>query len=324
MTAKPKKIKRIYVIYWVLLAYIIAALVWWFIALMQQNQIMVNIRKAELIKSDYNYDLKFKAIEEDRKRKVAQYVGEGSIFFLLIIAGAVFVFRAIRRQLKHSQQQQSFMMAITHELKTPIAVAKLNLETLLKHKLDENRQQRLLHNTLQEANRLNDLSNNLLFSSQIEAGGYMYHPEETDIAAITQKLVQEYMQRYPEREILASVEDNTIVNGDAILLQITINNLLENALKYSPKDKSICIMLAKKGPNALFSITDNGQGIPNNEKQNIFNRHYRLGNEATKKAKGTGLGLYLVKNIIFTHKGKIEVTDNPQGGSIFAFSIPLI
>ena len=158
MTAKPKKIKSIYVIYWVLLAYIIAALVWWFIALMQQNQIMVNIRKAELIKSDYNYDLKFKAIEEDRKRKVAQYVGEGSIFFLLIIAGAVFVFRAIRRQLKHSQQQQSFMMAITHELKTPIAVAKLNLETLLKHKLDENRQQRLLHNTLQEANRLNDLS----------------------------------------------------------------------------------------------------------------------------------------------------------------------
>lgn len=81
MTAKPKKIKRIYVIYWVLLAYIIAALVWWFIALMQQNQIMVNIRKAELIKSDYNYDLKFKAIEEDRKRKIAQYVGEGSIFF---------------------------------------------------------------------------------------------------------------------------------------------------------------------------------------------------------------------------------------------------
>ena len=71
-------------------------------------------------------------------------------------------------------------------------------------------------------------------------------------------------------------------------------------------------MLAKKGPNALFSITDNGQGIPNNEKQNIFNRHYRLGNEATKKAKGTGLGLYLVKNIIFTHKGKIEVTERIQ------------
>ena len=91
MTAKPKKIKRIYVIYWVLLAYIIAALVWWFIALMQQNQIMVNIRKAELIKSDYNYDLKFKAIEEDRKRKVAQYVGEGSIFFLLLFACVVFV-----------------------------------------------------------------------------------------------------------------------------------------------------------------------------------------------------------------------------------------
>lgn len=324
MTAKPKKIKRIYVIYWVLLAYIIAALVWWFIALMQQNQQIFYIRKAELNKSENNYSIKLSAIEAERKRKIAQYIGEGSIFFLLIIAGAVFVFRAIRRQLKHSQQQQSFMMAITHELKTPIAVAKLNLETLLKHKLDESRQQRLLHNTLQEANRLNDLSNNLLLSSQIEAGGYIYNPEITDISAIAQKLVQEYVQRYPEREIVASVEENINVNGDSILLQIAINNLLENALKYSPKNKSIILLLRKKEANAFLSVTDNGPGIPDIEKQKIFNRHYRLGNEATKKAKGTGLGLYLVKNIILTHKGKIEVTDNPNGGSIFAITLPWI
>lgn len=323
MTIKPRKIKRIYIIYWVLLSYIIAALVWWFIALMQQNQKMVEIRKAEITQSDSQYTSKIYSIEKERKLKIAQYVGEGSIFFLLIVTGAVFVFRAIRKQLRHSQQQQSFMMAITHELKTPIAVAKLNLETLLKHSLDETRQQRLLHNTLQEANRLNDLSNNLLLSSQIEYGGYLYNPEKTDLSVITKKLIQEYMQRYPERVITASVEENINILGDAILLQITINNLLENALKYSPKNKSINVVLCIKEAQAIFSVADQGPGIPGHEKQNIFKRHYRLGNEATKKAKGTGLGLYLVKNIIRTHNGKINVSDNPGGGSIFAFSIPL-
>ncbi|MFX9696122.1 histidine kinase dimerization/phospho-acceptor domain-containing protein, partial [Acinetobacter baumannii] len=82
-------------------------------------------------------------------------VGEGVTFLALIIIGAVFVFRATRRQLKLSQQQQNFMMAVTHELKTPIAITQLNLETLQKRKLEEDKQQKLISNTLQEARRLN-------------------------------------------------------------------------------------------------------------------------------------------------------------------------
>ncbi|WP_457848411.1 histidine kinase dimerization/phospho-acceptor domain-containing protein, partial [Staphylococcus aureus] len=94
---------------------------------------------------------KILAIEEAKKRKTAQYVGEGVTFLALIIIGAVFVFRATRRQLKLSQQQQNFMMAVTHELKTPIAITQLNLETLQKRKLEEDKQQKLISNTLQEA-----------------------------------------------------------------------------------------------------------------------------------------------------------------------------
>src|SRR5690606_10624220 len=100
-----------------------------------------------------------------------QYIGEGVIFFLLIAAAAMFIYRAVSRQFKQSREQQAFMMAITHELKTPVAVAQLNLETLQKHRLEPAQQLKLIGNTLQETSRLNALCNNLLLSSQMEAGG---------------------------------------------------------------------------------------------------------------------------------------------------------
>ena len=125
--------------------------------------------------TDKNYQARFNKIKSLEKRKTAQYLGEGVTFFLLIIAGAIFVFRAVRRELRISRQQQNFMIAITHELKTPISVAKLNLETMQKRKLDETQQQRLIQTTLEETNRLNALCNNMLLSSQMEAGGYRFY-----------------------------------------------------------------------------------------------------------------------------------------------------
>lgn len=322
MPAKPKKLKRIYIIYWILLAYIVAALVWWFIALLRQNESMAAFKKNEL-RSHPDYLQLIVKVEEDRKRKIAQYAGEGSIFFLLIIAGAVFVFRAVRRQLKQGQDQQHFMMAVTHELKTPIAVSKLNLETLQRHRLDEAKQQRLIQNTLQEANRLNDLCNNLLLSSQIEAGGSVSTPEEIDFAALVKKTIQDYFVRYPERKIETTVEENVPVNGDTVLLQMMVSNLLENALKYSPKENPVQVLLNKQTDRAILKVADCGPGIPDDEKKKVFTKFYRVGNDATKKAKGTGLGLFLVQKIIFTHKGQINLTDNPGGGSIFAVTLPL-
>ena len=150
---KPQRLVLVSWVYWVLLTYMVAALLWWFIALERQNRDITYIRLSELKKDDPAYFANSLQIQEAQKRKTAQYVGEGSTFLALILLGAVFVYRATRRQLRMSQQQQNFMMAITHELKTPIAVAQLNLETLQKRKLDEDTQRKLITNTLQEANR---------------------------------------------------------------------------------------------------------------------------------------------------------------------------
>ena len=321
MNSKPKKIQLIFVIYWVLLAYIIAALIFWFIALNKQNSQMTIFKLQKLKSEDKNYVEQYLKIEDEKRRKTAQYAGEGSIFLLLILAGAIFVFRAVRRQLKQSQEQQNFMIAITHELKTPIAITKLNLETLQRRKLDETQQHRLIHNTVQEANRLNTLCNNMLLSSQIEAGGYSAVEEEQNWSTIVQNCCTEFSNRYPDRIINEQIEEDVFVIGDELLLEIIVNNLVENALKYSPKDAAIQVVLSKQKHIAKLEIKDIGPGIANDEKKKVFHKFYRIGNEATKRAKGTGLGLYLTKRIITNHKGDITVTDNPGGGSIFVATL---
>ncbi len=310
MDIKLKKTGSIFIIYWVLLAYIIAALVWWFIALNRQNHQMMQLKLQE-------QKITAKKIIADEKRKTAQYIGEGAIFLLLIAAGAFFVFRSVRKQLKQSQEQQNFMMAITHELKTPISVAKLNLETLQKRKLDDVQQLRLIQNTLQEANRLNALCNNLLLSSQMEAGGYNITFDETDFSQLVSDCVNDFIMRFPKRKINLSVQQDLFVNGDPLLLQMAINNLTDNAIKYSPKESAITIELKESNNLIQLLVKDEGRGIGAEEKQKIFKKFYRAGNTSTRSAKGTGLGLFLSKKIISQHNGNISVTDNEPNGSIF-------
>lgn len=314
---KTKKLRLIFVVYWVLLTYIVAALVWWFIALNKQNHLMIQFETQQLKKENPAYFTDIQKLNAVEKRKTAQYIGEGATFLLLILAGAVFIFRSVKQQLKSGQQQQHFMMAITHELKTPIAVTKLNLETLQKRKLDEGQQQKLLQNTIQETNRLNALCNNMLLASQIEAGGYSITMEEIDFTEIVKECVQDCTIRFPQRHIHAVIDENIFVNGDRLLLQIGVNNLIDNAIKYSPKETSVSILLQEKNKEIRLSVKDEGKGIADEEKKKVFDKYYRTGNKATKGAKGTGLGLYLTTKIAQQHKATILLTDNVPNGSNF-------
>jgi len=321
--SKPPKLVVVSLVYWVLLTYMVAALFWWFIALENQNRDITTIRLNELKKDDPAYYANSLAIEEARKRKTAQYIGEGTTFLALILVGAVYVYRAARRQLRMSQQQQNFMMAITHELKTPIAVAQLNLETLQKRKLDEDTQKKLISNTLQEANRLNTLCNNILFASQLDAGAYHSNKEEINFTDLVEGCVDDCRSRFPQRVIIEKIAESIYMDGETLLLQMLVNNLLDNALKYSQKEVPVMIALTEADKKIKLTVSDEGFGIPDNEKKKIFDKFYRSGDENTRKAKGTGLGLYLCKKIVESHNGYISVTDNLPAGSSFAASFPV-
>lgn len=311
------KLTLVTVVYWVLLFYMIAALVWWFIALQNQNSLMANMRLVELKKDEPAYLQKVEIIEDSRQRKTTQYIGEGSTFLALILLGAVFVFRAVRKQIKLSQQQQNFMMAVTHELKTPIAITRLNLETLQKRQLQEETQQKLISNTLQETERLNSLCNNILLAAQLEAGLNASSKQEINFTELVEDCVGDFVNRYSKRKINSDISECVYINGEEILLQMLVNNLLENALKYSPKEAPILIVLKEINDKINLQIIDEGIGIVEADKKKVFDKFYRAGDENVRTTKGTGLGLYLCKKIMQGHRGYISITDNKPQGSIF-------
>jgi len=321
-----KKLTWAIIVYWFLLIYIIAALVWWFISLEKQNREMADYKLEELriLQDSTRYPNEYNKavikIESDKERNSNKYISEGITFFALIILGAAFVYRAVRRQLRMHQQQQNFMMAITHELKTPIAVTKLNLETLQKHQLDEPKRQKILQMTLQETNRLNALTNNILVSSQLEGGRYAVSKEELNLSDLVKSSVLDFKLRFPEINWQMEIEEELEITGDPLLLTILVNNLLDNARKYSPKNGPVFCALRKDKAQILLNVIDSGPGIAEEEKKKIFEKFYRIGNESTRTAKGTGLGLYLCKKIAADHNADIYVTDNTPSGCIFVVS----
>lgn len=318
-----KGFRLITIIYWLLLLYIVAALVWWFITLEKQNQYLTSLRYAELETqknslTDTEFRSRQDAIRMSSKRNTTKYIAEGITFLILILIGAFFVYRAVRRQFRMQNQQQNFMMAITHELKTPISVAKLNLETLQKYQLDEEKQKKIIRMTLQETSRLDTLINNILVSSQLEGGGYVSSKEELDFSSLVKDCIRETKSRYPERTFIEEIQLEIEIAGDPLLLQLMISNLLENAIKYSPKDKFITCRLAKKGDSVVLNIIDEGIGVKDEEKSKIFEKFYRTGNESTRKTQGTGLGLYLCRKIAEYHNADITVTNSDPAGTNFA------
>ena len=225
-------LKFINYVFWLLLIYLIAALGWWYIELDQQNDLMLAFQLEPAIKNSAMVPGAIEAVQDAHNRNAKQYIGEGLTFLIITILGAVFVYSVVRRQIRFHLQQKNFMMAVTHELKTPIAVTKLNLETLRRHKLDEARQSKILGDAINETERLDSLCNNILLSSQLESGGYQLTKQEFDCAEMLSSAVSAFQKRYPARSFALEVSGPVVLNGEEFLIRLVLNNLIENAVKY--------------------------------------------------------------------------------------------
>lgn len=315
------KFTLVTIAYWFLLVYIIAALLWWFISLHNQNTSMAGMRLAEINKDDVAYAQKAESIVAFEKRKTTQYIGEGITFLALILVGAMFIYRAIRRQIKFAQQQQNFMMAVTHELKTPIAITQLNLETIQKRSLSTQQLETIVGNSLSEVKRLGSLCNNILWAAQLDDGSYIAKKELVNCSEVISNCINNFKKAFASSPINSSIEPNIYLTTDLLMIEMLANNLIENALKYSAANEAIFIELKKHQTKVKLTVSDYGVGIPNDEKKRVFDKFYRSGSEATRQTKGTGLGLYLCKKIIAYNKGKISVADNKPQGCIFSVEI---
>jgi signal transduction histidine kinase len=221
-------------------------------------------------------------------------------------------------------QQKNFFLSITHELKTPIAATKLQLQTLQRSGLDEETKTQLIKSALLENERLNKLINNVLFASRFESDQFVIRPEKLQLAGFVENLLQRYFAKEIEDKTLLFVtQSNVEVKIDSLSFQSVITNLIENAFKYSAKSSEVRLRIFDEAGMAVIEIADKGIGIKDEDKEKVFEKFYRVGDEETRSSKGSGLGLYIVKFLVEQHQGKINLRNNAPKGSIFEIRIPL-
>lgn len=245
-------------------------------------------------------------------------LGEGSVFIFLFVVGAYQLHRAINQERKFHNQQKNFLLSVTHELKSPLASIKLYIETIIKRDLDREHRVAFLENSLKDIERLDDLVENMLLATKIDNKSYTFPKEEFNFSKLVEK-VADRLQVYSckTQTINLSVEPEVYLRGDKFALSSVVTNLVENAIKYSPECAEVDVHLNKKGGAIVFSVSDNGIGIPDSEKSRIFDKFYRVGSEDTRKTKGTGLGLYIVKHVLDKHQASIKVKNNHPSGTVF-------
>ena len=245
-------------------------------------------------------------------------LGEGAIFLLIFITGAYYLQKTLKKERKLHEQQKNFLLSVTHELKSPLASIKLYLQTILKRDLDREQIRGFLNNSLKDIERLDDLVENMLLATRIENHSYSFPKEEFDFSELVAKVASRLQIHSCSSQIInCEIEPGVKLTGDKFALTLVVSNLVENAVKYSPACAEVKVKLCNKNNIVNFAVEDRGIGITDEEKLRIFDKFYRVGSEDTRKTKGTGLGLYIVKQVLEKHKAYIKVKNNKPSGSIF-------
>ena len=313
--------KRTSFIFFVLVGYIVLQFLWWEVLLVRQSNAIISLKQnlAALSSSDDQIILRdIAALQHKKATQVYMIVGEGTVFLLILLFGVYRVRKSVRKESELANQQSNFILSVSHELKTPIAATKLQLQTLLKHDLDREKQKELLNNALNETSRLHKLVDNVLMANQIENNNLSIQKENLNLSELIETTLHRYFADYiKNKNIVLQIEKDIYYQGDKELLPSIIINLTENAIKYSFDAIDIDVVLKTINHKPLLEIKDAGCGISDNEKGHIFQKFFRSGSENTRKTKGTGIGLFIVKSICDLHQIQIKIINNQPTGSIF-------
>lgn len=262
-------------------------------------------------------------------RKVVPLV-LGVVFFGVIIAGLVLNTIFLVREVRRNEQQDSFLNAVTHELKTPITSIRLYLETLERRALDEGQRRNFYRVMLEDADRLLGTVEQILKAGEVRGENTRKNWQEIDFRQILQEGVELARLRHalPAEALRFAPDPAQEINvlGNPVELRTVIANLLDNAVKYSGPERNIRVEVVTPNEDAvLFRVQDNGVGIARAELKRIFKRFYRVQSSPGEQVKGTGLGLFIVRSIARRHGGDAFAESAGEGqGSIFTVRLPRI
>jgi two-component system sensor histidine kinase SenX3 len=254
----------------------------------------------------------------------------GIIFFGLIIAGIIVYTVFLVREIHKNEQQDSFLNAVTHELKTPISSIRLYLETLESRPINEQQRHDFYRIMLEDTDRLIGTVEQILKAGEARHGSNKKNWQEVDFSDVVLETVELTRVRHhlPPEELRFGVQpqEKLLMKGNPQELRTAVFNLIENAIKYSGDKKDIEVdVLTPDIDTILLQVRDRGVGIPSSELKRIFKRFYRVSNSATGRVKGTGLGLFIVRSIARRHGGEAFAESEGAGrGSTFTLRLPRV
>ncbi|UCE24030.1 MAG: hypothetical protein JSU74_12140 [Candidatus Zixiibacteriota bacterium] len=256
-------------------------------------------------------------VHQQEIRRQIMVGSEGLFMLLLVGVGAWLIYRALVRAEELKFHQQNFLMAVTHELKTPLASIKIYLDTLESAKIPAEKKAGVITRLREDANRLEKLVENVLQAGRFERSGYHLNRERLNLSELVGEGLSSLTRHPTEAPVEISrqnFQDNIDVYGDRLALKRAIEAILENSLIYNDKETvRLNVELTRKGRKICLRIADNGIGLSKKDVGLVFGRFYRVGEEINRNHPGSGLGLYLCREIINAHGGKITAHSEGLG-----------
>ena len=251
---------------------------------------------------------------------------EGCFLMLLILAGVYVIFVYWNKQNRLNQMQSNFVASVSHELKSPLASIQLYLETLKYQDVSSDERKDFVETMLTDTNRLSELIDNILQSSKADPTSMALQFQPVNLEAFLTEVIKGYKRQLEEKKCFVDLkqEDSPTLNVDPKALRMVFNNLISNAIRYSPIGSKLTIHLHKIGKYWGIDFEDQGFGFEKKDMKKIFRKFYRVQNTDTQNIEGAGLGLFISSEIVKNHKGRLKVSSPGRGkGSLFSVLLPV-
>lgn len=250
-------------------------------------------------------------------KRIVMIISEGLVFFSILIFGLWRIRRSFQKELQLSRRQTNFLLSVTHELKTPLAANKLYLQTMQKRSLEEEQKQKFLTKAIQENERLENMIDNILNASRIENNALRPQKTVTNVSELIIQIVERNQKRRQEEFITTEIQPQVQFEIDALFFETILNNLIDNAKKYGLPETNITVYLRYNREALVFGVENVGNTIPLASRKEIFEKFFRDQNEETRTQKGSGLGLFIVNELVKLHNGRILYKETTPEGSNF-------
>jgi len=311
-----------FIIFLGMVVFVLGLAVWWVI-------LMAHLA-AEKVEIAQQLGAPPEFVEQLHQQEISRQImlgSEGVVFLLVVLLGIWLIYRALHQTEILRRRQENFLMAVTHELKTPLASMSVYLDTLQSDKIPPAKKQSVVPRLQQDLRRLERLVEDILEAGRFETGEFKPNLQRVDLAALLHSATDQLSEYNGAvtMKLTREIESEVWVNVDAPIISRAIGAVLDNAVKYSGRSETeIKIGLRRYQHRAEISIRDNGVGIAKNELESIFDRFYRVGHELTRAKGGTGLGLYLSREMIRAHGGEVVARSEGAGrGAEFIITLPL-